>query len=118
MLKKIGRTGILVLLLAVIFFTIVSLILLFESEVGMAKEIGINGPPVYDRSSVPASVIDDATQRAIALVGKSQDKLKNMVDRLVATYMEARKADIVIFFNSGGWGWNMTEDTPGRSSIP
>jgi hypothetical protein len=117
MLKKIGRTGIVVALLAVIFLTIISLILLFESEVGMAKEIGIQEPPAYDRSAVPQGVIDDATAKAIDLVGKSQDKLDNMVDRLLATYAEAKSVDIVIFFNSGGWGWNLTQDTPGWASI-
>jgi hypothetical protein len=31
--------------------------------------------------------------------------------------MEGRNADLVIFFNSGGWGWNSIEDTPGWTSI-
>jgi len=33
------------------------------------------------------------------------------------TYGEARDNDIVVVFNSGGWGWNMIEETPGWSSI-
>jgi hypothetical protein len=117
MLKKIGRTGIVVALLAVIFITIISLIMLFESEVGMAKEIGIQDPPVYDRSTIPQSVIDDAMKTAAELVGNKQEKLQNMTDRLLATYTESRNVDIVIFFNSGGWGWNLTKDTPGWASI-
>jgi hypothetical protein len=31
--------------------------------------------------------------------------------------MEARDRDVVVLFNSGGWGWNMTSETPGWSSI-
>jgi len=117
MLKKIGRTGIAVALLTVIFLTIISLILVFESEVGMAKEIGTQEPFVYDHSQVPASVIDDAEKKAAELVGKDREKLENMVDRLLATYMQVKDTDIVIFFNSGGWGWNLTEESPGWSTI-
>ncbi len=117
MLKKIGRVGIVVLLLAVIFLTIISLILLFESEVGMAKEIGLQEPFTYDRSSVPQAVFDAAKQKAGELVGDEQEKLDNMVDRLVATYVQARETDVVIIFNSGGWGWNIKDEAPGWCTI-
>lgn len=118
MLKKIGRLGIAVILVAIPLFAIIWLTL-FNSEVGMAKEIGIQEPalPAYDRSSVPQTIIDDAVEKANELVGKSKEKLQNMVDQLVATYVEAKKVDIVVFFNSGGWGWNLTEESPGWASI-
>lgn len=85
----------------------------------MAKEVGFQEPdlPVYEYSTVPQSVIDDATELATELVGNSQDKLQGMVDQLVATYVEARDMDVVVVFNSGGWGWNLTMDTPGWASI-
>jgi hypothetical protein len=118
MLKKIGRMGIVVILMAIPLLAIIWLTL-FNSEVGMAKEIGIQEPtlPAYDRSSVPQNVIDDAVKKANELVGKSQKKLQNMVDQLVETYMEAKNTDVVIFFNSGGMGWNLTQETPGWASI-
>jgi hypothetical protein len=102
-----------VALLAIVCLT------LFSSEVGMARDIGIQEPSLsaYDYSLVPQSVIDDAVKMASELVGKSQEALQNLVDQLVATYMEARDRDVVILFNSGGWGWNLTEETPGWASI-
>ena len=58
----------------------------------MAKDIGIQEPSLSasDYSSVPQSVIDDAVKVATELVGKSQETLQNLVDQLVATYIEAR----------------------------
>jgi hypothetical protein len=118
MLKKIGRLGIVVILVAIPLLAVIWLTL-FNSEVGMAKEIGIQEStlPAYDRSSVPQNVIDDAIKKANELVGKSKEKLQNMVDQLVASYMEAKNADVVVFYNSGGWGWNLTQETPGWASI-
>ncbi len=85
----------------------------------MAKDIGIQEPELatQDYSSVPQSVIDDAVIMAQEFVGNSQEKLQDFVDQLVATYIEARYMDVVVFFNSGGWGWNLTLETPGWASI-
>ncbi|HJX13631.1 MAG TPA: hypothetical protein VJ377_08930 [Dehalococcoidales bacterium] len=118
MLKKLGSPGIAALLVAVPVLAMLGLIL-SNTEVGMAKEIGIQEPDLsaLDYSSVPQSVIDDAVTMATQMVGDSQEKLQLFVDQLLATYLEANDSDVVVFFNSGGWGWNMTEETPGWSSI-
>jgi hypothetical protein len=118
MFKKFGRLGIVIALIAIILFGIVWLTLI-NLEVGMAKEVVVQEPalPVYDRSAVPQDVFDDAMIIANELVGKSKDKLQTMVDELLSSYMEARNADVVIFFNSGGWGWNSIQDTPGWISL-
>ena len=118
MIRKIGRLGIVVILVAVLLFATIWLVL-FDSEVGMARDIGIQEPglPSCDYSSVPQSVIDDAVALASELVGDSQEKLQNLVDQLLAAYVEVVDIDVVVFFNSGGWGWNLTNETPGWSSI-
>jgi hypothetical protein len=118
MLKKIGSLGIAVLIVAISLLSIIGLTI-FNSEVGMAKDIGIQEPPLtpYDYASVPQSVIDDAVEFAGDLIGKSQEKIQSFVDQLVAMYMEVKDRDVVIVFNSGGWGWNLTDDTPGWASI-
>ncbi|OGO01608.1 MAG: hypothetical protein A2Y90_00875 [Chloroflexi bacterium RBG_13_52_12] len=118
MFKKSGKLGIVVSFTAIILLATMFLTLIY-SEVGMAKDIGIQEPelPVLDFSSVPQSVIDDAVRIAGELAGKSKEKIKNLVDQLVATYVEARDKDVVVFFNSGGMGWNLTKDTPGWESI-
>ncbi len=118
MLKKFGRPEIFITIVVVSLLAIICLTL-FSSEVGMARDIGIQESSLsaIDYSSVPQSVIDDAVQMASELVGKSQEALQNLVDQLVATYMEARDRDVVVLYNSGGWGWNLTKDSPGWASI-
>ena len=85
----------------------------------MAKEIGIQEPDLseYEYSTIPQSVIDDATELAREVFGDSKDKLQSFMNQLLATYMEAKDRDVVVVFNSGGWGWNLTLETPGWASI-
>jgi hypothetical protein len=118
MQKKIGRLGIAALMVVILLFAVIWLTL-FDSEVGMARDIGIQEPELstYDYSSVPQSVIDDAVTLATDIVGDSQEKLQTLVDQLLATYVEAEDKDVIVLFNSGGWGWNLTQETPGWASI-
>ena len=118
MFKKIGSLGILSLLLVVPLLAIIWLTI-FDSEVGMARDIGIQEPPLTecDYSSVPQTVIDDAVELAGELFGKGQENIQSFVDQLVAMYNEVKDLDVVIIFNSGGWGWNLTNETPGWESI-
>jgi len=115
---KLGKLGIVITLIAIILFAIVWLTLI-NLEVGMAKEVGVQEPnlPAYDLTKVPTNVINDATTTASQIVGNSKGKLPNVVDELLASYVEAEKTDVVIFFNSGGWGWNSIQETPGWSGI-
>ncbi len=84
---------------------------LFGLEEGMSNDIGIQSPslPAGDYSSVPQSVIDSAVELATGLVGNSQEKLQNTVDQFLTAYEEAKGRDFVIVFNSGGWGWNISQ---------
>ena len=85
----------------------------------MAKEIGIHEPGLssYDEAEVPKTVLADAIRYAKELIGKDQKRITSFKDQLVGMYMEVKDNDIVIFFNSGGWGWNLTQQTPGWASI-
>jgi len=85
----------------------------------MAKNIGIQEPSLaaLDYSTVPQNVIDSATRIAKKAVGSVRERIKIYADELLATYIGARDKDIVIFFNSGGMGWNLTKDTPGWEGI-
>jgi len=118
MRNKAGRLGILIVFIVITLLAI-GLFTIYYTEVGMAKEIGIQEPRLseYDHSVIPQSVIEDATELAREVVGNSQDKVQAFVDQLLATYVEARDRDVVVFFNSGGWGWNMLVESPGWSSI-
>ena len=85
----------------------------------MAKEIGIHEPGLssYDKAEVTKSILDDDIRYAKELIGNSQQRITNFKDQLVGMYMEVKDNDIVIIFNSGGWGWNLTQQTPGWASI-
>jgi len=85
----------------------------------MAKEIGIHEPGLssYDEAEVPKTVLAEAIRYAKELIGKDQKRITSFKDQLVGMYMEVKDNDIVIFFNSGGWGWNLTQQTPGWASI-
>lgn len=117
-MKKLGKPGVVGGIVAVLLLVTVGLTLV-DLEVGMAKDIGIQEPALTDDdfSSVPPSVVDDAVKIATELVGKSNDKFQTLVDQLVGSYIKARDKDVVVFFNSGGMGWNLTKDTPGWESI-
>jgi hypothetical protein len=118
MLKKTSGRGF-VVILAVMVLLATAWVTLFGLEVGMSSDIGIQYPvlPNCDYSSVPQSVIDNAVELATGMVGNSQAKLQNIVDQLLAAYTEARNRDVIVVFNSGGWGWNITQDNGGWGTI-
>jgi hypothetical protein len=66
---------------------------------------------------VPQQVIDNAAELAAVLVGNSHVKLQDVVNQLLSTYVEAQKRDVLVVFNSGGWGWNIAHNTSGWGSI-
>ncbi len=84
----------------------------------MAK-VGIIEPVlgIPDFSTVPVSVVDYAVRMAQDATDVARKQIKTYADELIGTYLAALGKDIVIFFNSGGMGWNLTKDTPGWSSI-
>jgi hypothetical protein len=118
MLKKNSGRGLAMILAVIILLTAVY-VTLFSLEVGMSSDIGIQYPvlPPCDYSLVPQPVIDNAVEAATVIVGKSREKLQEVVDQLLATYLEAKNRDVVVVFNSGGWGWNIAHNTSGWGSI-
>ncbi|OGO31330.1 MAG: hypothetical protein A2Z29_05400 [Chloroflexi bacterium RBG_16_56_11] len=118
MLKKIGATGLVIFLLVVVLLA-VAWLTPSNSEDGMTKDIGISAPGLtaIDYSSVPQAIIDDAVGLAGELVGHSQQKLQRLADQLVATYLEARNKDVIVIFNSGGWGWSTARQGEGWATI-
>ena len=118
MANNIRKLGILVALTVVLLLG-VGLLALSYSEVGVADEIGAEGLTlsVYDLSAVPQSVADDAARLAVELFGDSGEKYQDFVNQLLAMYMEAKDKDFIVVFNSGGWGWNLLDRTPGWRSI-
>jgi len=118
MKKKIRR-----LRLGVILTTVLSLAIVVIAPpslvTGVVSEVGDGGSPISAAgfSAVPQSVVEDATTLAGELFGDYPDKCNEFVNQLLATYVEAKDKDFVMFFNSGGWGWNLLEISPDWNSI-
>lgn len=118
MVKKIGRLGILAALMAVLLVAM-GWLFFFYTEVGMAKTIGVPEPRLSESeySSLPQSVIEDANRSAREMFGSSQDSCQGLMNQLLAAYVAARDNDVVVVFNSGGWGSGLIDKTPGWCSI-
>jgi len=115
---NIRRLGILVALSAVLILGVSALFFSY-SDVGVAVGVGTGGLPlsVPDLSVVPESVAEDAAELAKELFEDYQEEYEDFVSQLLAAYVEAVDKDVVVIFNSGGWGWNFIENSPGWYSI-
>ncbi len=93
-----------------------AIVLLAPSPVVLAtvSEVGTGGIPLSadDFSAVPQYVVDDANALATELFGGAEEKRQDFISQLQATYLAAKDKDIVIIFNSGGWGWTPIEASP------
>ena len=113
MAAKVRRLKIAVTLTVILSLAIVILV---PSPVVPAtiSEVGTGGIPlaVQDFSAVPQAVVEDATRLATELYGSCQEAHNDFIDQLLAIYLKTRDKDIVIIFNSGGWGWTPIEASP------
>jgi hypothetical protein len=115
---NIRRLAILVALSAVLILGAAALFFSY-TDVGVAVGVGTGGVPlsVPDLSAVPESVAEDAAELAKELFEDYQEEYEDFVSQLLAEYVEAVDKDVVVIFNSGGWGWNFIENSPGWYSI-
>ncbi len=118
MLGKIGRLSVLAILSVTVLLAVVLLAFSYV-EPGVTDEISdeASSLSVYDLSTVPQAVVDDATRLAQELFGETRGKYQDFIDQLLSAYLEARDKDFLVIFNSGGWGWNLPDSSPGWSSI-
>ncbi len=88
-------------------------------DIGIIDLVGGEEKPVEiaDLSAVPESVLEDATALALELYGAYQDKYTEFADQLLTAYVEAKDKDFVVIFNSGGWGTEILESSPGWDEI-
>ena len=84
MTKRIGRWGLLALLMAVPLSAL-GWLFFYYTEVGMANVVEEKGRSLSAEEylAVPQAVIDDATELARGMVGDSQDKIEYMVNQLL-----------------------------------
>ena len=105
--------------LAVLLLLGIVLLVPASSVTGIIYEVGNGELPISicDLSAVPQSVAEDAAELATELYGDCQEECNNFVNQLLATFLEAKDKDFVLLFNSGGWGSNLLEASPGWTSI-
>ena len=118
MSAQVRRLKIAVILTVVLSLAIVVLVPP-SSVVGITLRVGTEGLPLprSDFSAVPQSVVEDATRLATEVYGSYQETHNDFIEQLLATYLEVKDKDFVIFFNSGGWGWNILGASPQWTSI-
>jgi len=118
MAAKLRRLAIFTALVAVMLLA-VALLSFSYIDVGITDIVGAGELilATYDLSTVPDSVAADAVSLGKELFGDSRDRYEDFADQLVASYLEVQDKDIMVVFNSGGWGWNVPEDSPGWGSI-
>lgn len=118
MAGKVHRLKIAVILTVVLSLAIVILVpsLMVPAT---TSEAGTGGIPlsIQDLSTVPQSIVDDAARLATELFGNGPREYHDFINQLLATYLVAKDKDIVMFFNSGGWGWTLIEDSPEAQSF-
>ena len=117
-MPKFNQRKTLVTVIAVLSLLAIVLSVL-ATQVGVASEICTGGLPLHaqDLSAVPPSVAEDANQLATELFGDNHEERDDFADQLLGTYQEAKDKDFILLFNSGGWGWNLIESSPGWLSI-
>ena len=113
-MRKIYWLGI-TLALFVALVVVMAVMVASYIEMGVTSEIGTGGQPLlaYDVAAVPPSVIDDASEVAAEIFGDDEAKCRDFAAQLLASYAEAKDHDFVLVFNSGGWGWNLLEESLG-----
>jgi len=107
------------LMLATIVTVIV--VLVFPTSLGLAtiSAVGADGFPLLPENlaEISESLAESAEQFAAELFGDYPEKSSDFTSQLLTTYEKARDKDVIIFFNSGGWGWNLAETSSGWLSI-
>lgn len=85
----------------------------------MTSEVGNGGIPTSTSGlpTVPQNIAEEADRLAAELFGDYQERRDEFARQLLVTYSEAKDKDFVIFFNSGGVGWNLLETSQGWYSI-
>lgn len=89
------------------------------SAIRVATDVGDEGLSWSpgDFSAVPQPLVDEANKLGNELFGNQPEKSLYFAQQLLATYLEAKDKDFIIFFNSGGWGRSPLEADPGWPSI-
>jgi len=68
-------------------------------------------------SNIPSFVLEDAQNTAYSVYGNDEAKVSNLINQLLGTYQASMGKDVVIIFNSGGWGWDPMAEISGWGSI-
>jgi pimeloyl-ACP methyl ester carboxylesterase len=118
MKTRIRQLGVLLAFTVVLLLGVV-LLGLYAADIDLIGIVGAEETPlpVHGLSEVPLSVAEDASDLAMELYGDYQQKYNQFVTQLLAAYIEAKDKDFVLIFNSGGWGWDEMDSSPGWRSI-
>lgn len=109
--------------MVILFLTVgILLILVFLSwqvpEPGLMRRAYNAAPlPDADLESVPSEIREDAEATAGQLHRRNRAKKNRLLRDMLATYQALRHSDILILFNSGGYGWTALDKASGYATI-
>ncbi|TFG47237.1 MAG: hypothetical protein E4H31_00075 [Dehalococcoidia bacterium] len=73
--------------------------------------------PAGSPLEIPQLVREDALATAKSLHRRNRNKQLRMAADMLATYREIRDGDVLILFNSGGYGWSNLDKSSGDATI-
>ncbi len=73
--------------------------------------------PAAVPSEIPESVREDALATAGNVQHRNRTKQRRMASDMLATYWAVKKTDVLILFNSGGYGWSALDKASGYATI-
>ena len=73
--------------------------------------------PAADPTGIPAAVREDAMATAGTVQRRNRTKQRRMADDMLATYQALKETDVLILFNSGGYGWSALDKASGYATI-
>lgn len=110
---KLGVTAVVVLAVVIV------LVAPSPRQPGMMYELGSWGAPLScsTASSIPEGLYTEALDLAQGIYGTQSEKSYRLAEQMIGSYCALEGKDVLLIFNSGGWGWSPAAESEGWASI-
>lgn len=112
-IRRLQAAGRLALLLALAIMLLASPVMVL----GITVPVNSSELAVIDFADIPEQVLADAERVACEIFSEDSGPCFEMTEQLVASYAESQGLDLLLIYNSGGWGWNTLVSSPNWNSI-
>jgi hypothetical protein len=109
------------MLIAIIILVALGILVVFSWQIpepGKMRQAHTGIPlPTAATTDIPQTVRDDALSTAKTIHRRNRRKQLGMASDMLATYRALREIDVLILFNSGGYGWSALDKASGYATI-